>query len=135
MVIYDISLPISESLVIVSQNKIIARGRNQREKKADPLAHAEMQALHAAAKELGVWNLSSCSLIVTLEPCPMCLGAIQQARIDKVICGARDNKGGAIELGYTFHQDQRMHHRFEVQFLEDARCADILSQFFKVRRN
>ncbi|MEK6706146.1 MAG: nucleoside deaminase, partial [Bdellovibrionota bacterium] len=84
---------------LVVNQEIIGRGFNKRERSNDPLAHAEMIALTSAAKKLGSWRLDGCILVATLEPCLMCLAACQQARIRKVIYGAKDPKGGAISLG------------------------------------
>jgi tRNA(adenine34) deaminase len=120
--------------VVVLGGKIIGRGYNRRESRADPIAHAEIAALQAASRRLGSWRLLDCKLYVTLEPCPMCLAACQQARVLEVIYGARDPKGGAISLGYMVHEDVRTNHRFPVRTHEDARCGEILSQFFRARR-
>ena len=127
-------VPVGAALYEAKTGELVTSAYNQRETLANPMAHAEIQCLAQAAKIKGAWNLSGCVLVVTLEPCPMCLGAIQQARIDKVIYGAKDNKGGAIELGYEFHKDVRMHHRFEVEFQENDNCSQILSQFFQRKR-
>jgi tRNA(adenine34) deaminase len=121
--------------VILHQGQIIGRGRNRREKLQDPLGHAEIAAIEEAARALGSWRLIDCSLIVTLEPCPMCLGALQQARIQEVFYGAADPKGGALSLGYRLHEDARTNHRFEVTLREEPRCGEILKDFFRSRRN
>ena len=121
--------------VVVRESRIIGRGYNRREQDGDPLAHAEMMAIREAAAELGSWRLENCSLIVTLEPCPMCLAACQQARITALYYGAKDPKGGALSLGYSLHQDPRTHHRFEAHFVEEPRCGQILTAFFLKKRN
>ncbi|MFZ9594663.1 MAG: nucleoside deaminase [Bdellovibrionia bacterium] len=120
--------------LVVQQGQIIGRGYNQRERCQNPLGHAEMIAIHEASQNLGSWRLTGCQLIVTLEPCPMCLGAAQQARIDEVIYGAQDKKGGALSLGYRLHEDTQFNHRFPVHHYPMAQCGEILSQFFAQRR-
>ena len=90
--------------LIVCDGKQISSGYNLREKKQDPTAHAEMIAITRAAKKLTSWRLIGCTLYVTLEPCPMCLAAAQQARISKIIYGTKDPKGGALCLGYKLHE-------------------------------
>jgi len=121
--------------VVVRGNRVIARGRNRRELDADPVAHAEIVALAAAARRLESWRLGGCTVVVTLEPCPMCLAACQLARVDRVVYGAADPKGGAISLGYALHADPRLNHRFEVDEARDLGCAEILRAFFKKRRS
>ena len=121
--------------VLVHQGQVIGKGHNQRETLQDPISHAEIHALQDAAKRLGSWRLLDCELYVTLEPCPMCLAACQQARISKVIYGAHDPKGGAISLGYRLHEDVRTNHRFTVEFRESQACSQILTAFFRAKRN
>lgn len=120
--------------VIVCDGKIVGRGHNRREQNQDPLGHAELLAIQEAAQNLGSWRLDTCKIYVTLEPCPMCLGAIQQARLNGVIYGATDPKGGALSLGYRLHEDLRTHHRFEVEHLPIPECSEILSKFFRDKR-
>lgn len=120
--------------VLVHGGQVIARGRNQREKLQSPISHAEIHALLAGAEQLTTWRLLDCELFVTLEPCPMCLAACQQARISRVVYGARDPKGGAISLGYLLHEDARTNHRFKVEYREDAECGEILTAFFRRKR-
>ncbi len=120
--------------VLVSEGKIIARGRNQREQLQSPISHAEIHALLDGSKALGSWRLLGCELFVTLEPCPMCLAACQQARISRIIYGAKDPKGGALSLGYPLHEDARTNHRFAVEYREDAACGEILTEFFRKKR-
>ena len=127
---------------MIKDGKIIGEGRNDRENSQDPLSHAETLAIQAAAKNLKSWRLSDCDLVVTLEPCPMCLGAAQQSRLRAVYYGTPDPKGGALSLGYALHEDSRTHHRFTVKKLTTAdaesehleRCGSLLSRFFKERR-
>lgn len=120
--------------LVVRNGKIIASAHNLRETEQNPVAHAEVLAIQAAAKTLNSWRLDDCELWVTLEPCPMCLGALQQARIRRVIYGAQDPKGGSISLGYRIHEDQRMNHRFECVYQPRTECGEILSRFFTARR-
>ena len=120
--------------LVIIDGKIVGRGYNRRESKNDPCGHAEIFALQSAARKIGSWRLIDSTLVVTLEPCPMCLAACQQARVASVIYGAKDPKGGAISLGYPLHQDVRMNHRFEVVFEEFAPASAILKAFFKARR-
>lgn len=120
--------------VILKDGKVITSARNAREKLQSPSAHAEILAIEAAAKVLGSWRLESCELYVTLEPCPMCLAAAQQARIGKIVYGAHDPKGGAISLGYKLHEDSRTNHRFPVVYESNERCGEILTDFFKKKR-
>lgn len=127
-------LEVPVGAVLVHEGKIIARGRNQREKLQSPISHAEIHALVEGAETLGSWRLIDCVLYVTLEPCTMCLAACQQARIGSVVYGASDPKGGAISLGYSLHEDARTNHRFVVTFLKDPECGEILTEFFRKKR-
>lgn len=120
--------------VVIHNGKIIGKGYNQREKQKNPLSHAEMNALYEASQNLKSWRLENCQLIVTLEPCPMCLAACQQARIQKIVYGAQDPKGGAISLGYAIHEDSRLNHRFESHYHPMEECGKILSNFFSKKR-
>lgn len=122
--------------VIVSLEKgVIARAHNQREKLRDPTAHAEMIAITQAANALQAWRLEKCVLYVTLEPCPMCAGAIVQARIPLLVYGATDPKAGACATLYQITSDPRLNHRARVVagVLAD-RCGAILSDFFARKR-
>lgn len=112
---------------------LIGSGFNQREQLNDPLGHAEVIALREASQCIQNWRLSDCILVVTLEPCLMCLAACQQARISEVIYGAMDRKGGACSLGYHFYEDSRIHHRLSVQFLNRPECGEILTDFFRLK--
>lgn len=122
--------------VIVLDGKIIGRGRNQREQLQDPTAHAEMLALTAAATHLGHWRLEGCTMYVTLEPCPMCAGALVLARIAKLIYGAVDPKAGACVSLYSIPTDARLNHRVEIaEPLLAEECATILRAFFAKQRS
>lgn len=120
--------------VIILNGRLIAQGYNQREKTQNPLAHAEILAIQEASRALGSWRLTGCSLYVTLEPCPMCLAASQQARVKEIYFGAKDPKGGALSLGYPLHQDLRTNHRFSVTSVDVPECGEILKRFFARKR-
>ena len=122
--------------VIVHQDEIIGEGYNQRETLRDPTAHAEMIAITQAAQALGDWRLSGCTLYVTLEPCPMCAGAIVQARIPRVIFGTTDPKAGACTTLYQITDDARLNHRCTVLggVLQEE-CKGLLQQFFAQQRS
>ncbi|HZV07119.1 MAG TPA: tRNA adenosine(34) deaminase TadA [Gemmataceae bacterium] len=122
--------------VIVSyQHGVIAQAHNQREQLHDPTAHAEMIAITQAANALRSWRLEDCALYVTLEPCPMCAGAIVQARLPLVVYGCTDAKAGACHTLYQITNDTRLNHRSQVigGVLAD-RCAALLSSFFAAKR-
>jgi tRNA(adenine34) deaminase len=122
--------------VIVSfERGIIGQAHNQRERLADPTAHAEMLAITQAAQALRSWRLENCVLYVTLEPCPMCAGAIVQARLPLVVYGAADPKAGACETLYRITNDVRLNHRAQViGGVLAKRCALVLSTFFAAKR-
>lgn len=121
--------------VIVYEGRVIARAHNQREQLRDPTAHAEMIAITQAAESLSSWRLEECILYVTLEPCPMCAGAILQARIPVVVYGATDPKAGAVDSLYRLLADDRLNHRAQVfsGILAES-CGQILTQFFQMQR-
>lgn len=121
--------------IVVQDGRLIGMGHNQREQLADPTAHAEMIAITQAATTLGDWRLIDCVLYVTLEPCPMCAGAIIQARIPTVVYGTTDPKAGACESLYQITNDPRLNHRCEVLggVLKDE-CRQILQDFFAQQR-
>ena len=121
--------------VIVRAGRVIASAHNQREQLRDPTAHAEMIAITQAAGALQTWRLEDCTLYVTLEPCPMCAGAIVLARIPTVVYGADDPKGGAVRSLYQLLEDPRLNHRCQVVsgVLKDD-CSRILSEFFLAQR-
>jgi tRNA(adenine34) deaminase len=121
--------------VIVHQNRAIAGAWNQREQLRDPTAHAEMIAITQASAELNNWRLEDCTLYVTLEPCPMCAGAILQARVPRVVFGARDPKAGAVRSMFSMLEDERLNHRVEVcEGVLAERCGRILTEFFESKR-
>ncbi len=121
--------------IITAGEHIIAAAHNQREALRDPTAHAEMIAITQAAESLGSWRLNECTLYVTLEPCPMCAGAILQARIPRVVFGAHDPKAGAVESLYRLLSDMRLNHQCEfVGGLLAEECGGLLSQFFQSQR-
>ena len=121
--------------VIVKDNRVIARGHNLRETLGDPSAHAEIMALRNAGEELGNWNLEDMDLYVTLEPCPMCAGAIVNARVRCVVFGARDPKAGAVRSLYALCEDPRLNHRVEViEGIEATESTALLSEFFRALR-
>jgi tRNA(adenine34) deaminase len=122
--------------VIVQGDRVLAAARNEREALHDPTAHAEMIAITQAAAALGNWRLEGCTLYVTLEPCPMCAGAIVQARIPRVVYGAVDPKAGAVRSLYRLLEDPRLNHRAEVvEGILAEPCGRLLSQFFQSKRS
>ncbi len=121
--------------VIVRDGQLVAAAHNQREQLRDPTAHAEMIAITQAAEAVGSWRLTGCTLYVTLEPCPMCAGAILQARLPQLIYGAADPKAGAVETLYRLLADPRMNHQTEVLAgLLGSECGKLLSDFFAEQR-
>jgi tRNA(adenine34) deaminase len=121
--------------IVVAAGRIVASAHNQREQLEDPTAHAEMIALTQAAAALGSWRLEGCALYVTLEPCPMCAGAILQARVPVVIWGAPDPKAGAVESLYKLFEDPRLNHRVDhTGHIMADECGRILSDFFREKR-
>jgi len=122
--------------IVVAGGRVIASGHNQREQLNDPTAHAEMIALTQAAAALGSWRLEGCVLYVTLEPCPMCAGAILQARVPTVVWGAADPKAGAVATLYRLFDDARLNHRVEhVGGVLADDCGRILTDFFRGKRS
>ena len=121
--------------VIVHDGNIIAKACNQRQQLNDPTAHAEIIALTQAAEYLQNWRLHGCTVYATLEPCPMCAGALVLARIDRLVYGCHDPKTGSCGSIYNIVQDRRLNHTIEVtcQVLAD-KCSEQLSDFFKTRR-
>lgn len=121
--------------VVVHGDRVIASAHNQREQLRDPTAHAEMIAITQATQTLESWRLENCTLYVTLEPCPMCAGAIVQARIPLVVYGASDPKAGAVESLFQMLNDPRLNHRAQTipGVMADA-CSEILSAFFRQKR-
>ena len=121
--------------VIVLGGQIIAAAHNGREQLRDPTAHAEMVAITQAAAALNSWRLEGCTLYVTLEPCPMCAGAILQARIGTVVYGAQDPKAGAVDSLFQLLNDPRLNHRVEViSGIMAEPCGKVLTDFFAAKR-
>jgi len=120
--------------VIVRHGEIVGRGRNRREMNRSALAHAEVEAIRQACENLGGWRLWECTLYVTLEPCPMCAGAIINARIPRVVYGARDTKAGSCgSVCDLFSMDYNHHPKVEAGVREEA-CAQVLTEFFQQLR-
>lgn len=117
--------------VVVHEGAIIGEGRNTRERDADPTGHAEIVALREAAARLGRWRLDGCTLVVTLEPCTMCAGAVVSSRVDRLVFGAWDDKAGAVGSLWDVVRDRRLNHRPEVlaDVLPDE-SARLLRAFF-----
>ncbi len=123
------------AVVLDSAGTVIARGANRREADGDPTAHAELVALRAAAKAAGNWRLIGCTLVVTLEPCTMCAGAVTLARVDRLVFGAADPKAGAAGSLWDVVRDRRLNHRPEVVGgVLAAECGMLLRAFFAARR-
>ena len=121
--------------VIVCGNQIIGKAYNQREQLNDPTAHAEIVALTQAAAALENWRLNGCTMYVTLEPCPMCAGALVLSRMDKLVYGCDDPKTGACKSLYNIVQDERLNHRLEVTSgVLQEQCRQQLQEFFSRRR-
>ena len=121
--------------VVVYDGQVIARAHHLREHDEDPSAHAEFSAMLAAARALGRWRLTGCTVYVTLEPCPMCAGLMVNARVDRCVYGAADPKGGAVGTLFDVSHDERLNHEFEVTsgVLADE-AAGLLRAFFRARR-
>ncbi|WP_308294937.1 tRNA adenosine(34) deaminase TadA [Streptomyces sp. JJ66] len=122
------------AVVLGPDGTVLGRGHNEREARGDPTAHAEVLALRAAARTVGEWRLTGCTLAVTLEPCTMCAGALVLARVDRVVYGARDAKAGAAGSLWDVVRDRRLNHRPEVipGVLADP-CGEKLTAFFRGR--
>ena len=122
-------------VVLDEQGAELARDHNRREERADPTAHAELLALRAAAQRLGHWRLERCTVFVTLEPCPMCAGAMVNARVGRVVFGATDPKAGAMGSLFEIGRDLRLNHRFEIVpgVLADDGAARLKAFFAKLR--
>jgi tRNA(adenine34) deaminase len=123
------------AVVVDASGAIVGRGHNVREATGDPTGHAEMVALRAAAAASGQWRLDGCTLVVTLEPCTMCAGALVLARVARVVFGADDPKAGAVGSLWDVVRDRRLNHRPEVVAgVLAAECSDLLTDFFRSRR-
>ena len=121
--------------VIVRDGQIVGRGHNRTRTDSDPTAHAEMIAIRQAAKELGGWRLTGCTMYVTLEPCSMCAGAIVWSRIDRLVIGAMDPKAGACGSVFNIPQEEKLNHFVEVDSgVRPEECSAILSDFFRELR-
>jgi tRNA(adenine34) deaminase len=121
--------------LVVRDGVIIATGHNRREADADPTAHAEIEALRAAAKELGTWHVDG-TLYVTQEPCPMCAGALVNARVVRLVYGCDNPKAGAVKTLYQIATDQRLNHRLQVTSgVRADECAALLKSFFSKLRS
>ncbi len=122
--------------VIVQNGKVIAQAYNKREKKQNALYHAELLAIDKACKKLKTFRLTDCELYVTLEPCPMCAGAIINARLKQVVFGAYDKKRGCVGSIYNLLQDDRFNHNPQVVGgVMEKQCAGLMSDFFKTKRH
>lgn len=123
------------AVVVDPAGRIVGRGRNTREADRDPTGHAEIVALRAAAAERGEWRLEGCTLVVTLEPCTMCAGALVQARITRLVFGAYDDKAGAVGSLWDVVRDRRLNHRPEVVAgVLAAESTALLEEFFAGQR-
>ena len=121
--------------VLVKGGKVVARDHNRTIALCDPTAHAEILVLRKGAAEEGNYRLGGCELYVTIEPCPMCAGAILQARISRLVFGARDEKGGAVLSLYRLLQDDRLNHRVEVvEGVRERECRELIQEFFRALR-
>lgn len=121
--------------VVVRSGELIGSGRNRREQLGDPTAHAEIEALRAAARVVGHWRLEQTTVYVTLEPCVMCAGAMVQARVERLVYAATDFKAGAISSLYDLSQDARLNHRFSAQGgLLAGESVELLQAFFQKLR-
>jgi len=121
--------------VVICDDKVVGRGFNLREQTQDPTSHAEMIALREAAKNEASWRLENCQLYVTLEPCPMCAGAILQSRIKRLVYGASDPKAGAVRSLYQLLDDERFNHQVEVKAgVMEEESAQLLKDFFRELR-
>jgi tRNA(adenine34) deaminase len=127
-------VPVGAVVLSADGTTVLAAGHNEREATGDPTAHAEILAIRRAAQRVGEWRLSGCTLVVTLEPCTMCAGALVQSRVDRVVYGARDEKAGAAGSLWDVVRDRRLNHRPEVieGVLADE-CAGLLTDFFRNR--
>lgn len=123
------------AVILDGAGELIATGKNEREAHNDPTAHAEIVALRSAANKLGKWRLEDCTLVVTLEPCAMCAGAIAQARIKTLVFGAWDERAGAVGSVWDVLRDPRALLQLEViSGVQEAACARLLSEFFQALR-
>ena len=121
--------------VVFLDDEVVGEGYNHKECSNDPTAHAEMIAIHNAAIKLGRWRLHDCTLVVTLEPCPMCAGAAVNARIGRIVFGAHDQKAGGCRTLYNIADDERLNHRCKItEGVLAQECVEKLQTFFKAKR-
>ena len=121
--------------VIVKDNKIIARGHNLREKTHDPTSHAEIVAIRKACKKLKSWRLEGCTIYVTIEPCSMCAGTLLWTRIQRIVYGASDPKGGALGSSYNLFEVKNINHHPEItRGVLENRCSSLMTSFFRNKR-
>jgi tRNA(adenine34) deaminase len=124
------------AVVVDAAGKVVGRGHNVREAEGDPTGHAEVRALRAATEAVGEWRLTGCTLVVTLEPCTMCAGALVLARVDRLVYGAEDPKAGAVGSLWDVVRDRRLNHRPEVvSGVLAAEAGELLLAFFRSRRD
>lgn len=122
------------AVVLDSGGEVMSRGRNRREVDGDPTAHAEVVALREASRVRGGWRLDGCTLVVTLEPCTMCAGALVLARVDRLVFGAYDPKAGAVASLFDVVRDPRLNHRVDVRGgIMAQECGQVLRDFFDAR--
>ncbi|MCF4139172.1 tRNA adenosine(34) deaminase TadA [Streptomyces sp. NPDC101213] len=127
-------VPVGAVVLAADGTTVLGAGHNEREAGGDPTAHAEVLALRRAAARTGRWRLTGCTLVVTLEPCTMCAGALVQSRVDRVVYGARDDKAGAAGSLWDVVRDRRLNHRPEViEGVLATDCARLLTEFFRSR--
>lgn len=124
------------AVILDAEGRVIARGGNERELTGDPTSHAEIVAIRRAAEALGEWRLTGCTMVVTLEPCTMCAGAIVAARLDRLVFGAFDEKAGAVSSLWDVVRDPRLNHRpLVTSGVMASECANVLGGFFAERRS
>ncbi len=123
------------AVVVDANGRVIGTGYNRRETDADPTAHAEVLALREAAQRVGTWRLDGCTMVVTLEPCPMCAGAMVNARVSRLVYGCTDPKMGCVDTLHTLCTEPRFNHRLDVTGgVLASECAEVLREFFAERR-
>ncbi|MCX5132221.1 tRNA adenosine(34) deaminase TadA [Streptomyces sp. NPDC002131] len=134
LAVRDGDVPVGAVVLAPDGRTVLAAGHNEREATGDPTAHAEVLALRGAAARLGEWRLTGCTLVVTLEPCTMCAGALVQSRVERVVYGARDEKAGATGSVWDVVRDRRLNHRPEVvEGVLAEESAALLTDFFRDR--
>ncbi len=123
------------AVVVDDAGNVLGRGHNRREERGDPVAHAEVEAIREAARARGLWRLDGATLYVTLEPCPMCAGALVNARVTALVYGAKDPRAGAVDSLFGLCTDGRLNHRLAVRGgVLEAECGELLRRFFRERR-